>query len=148
MQVFYCVSEVVDRFQGQTNACLAHERSLTLFKVTAWNMAAPTELPNQQQRCAAGNGSKQLFLKPLLHCGQCITNILAQRHPFHVLDGLFLVKVSPRLVFYTRMVAVTADKSSLMAKNTVVSDALPDSTLWRFRMFVLVGKRKIGRAHV
>ena len=87
-------------------------------------------------------GSKQLFLKPLLHCGLCITNILAQRHPFRVLTNLFLFKVSPRLVFYTRMITVTADKSSLMAKNTVVSDAPPESTLWRLRMFVLVGKRR------
>lgn len=37
---------------------------------------------------------------------------------------------------------MTADRSSLVTKNTVVSDALPDSTLWRLRVSVLVGKSR------
>ena len=40
------------------------------------------------------------------------------------------------------MIIVTTDKNPLMTKNTVVSNALPDSTLWSLKMFVLVRKSR------
>lgn len=42
-------------------------------------------------------------------------------------------------VFYTRMIIVTTDKNPFMKKSTA-SKALPDSTVWRLRVSVLVGK--------
>lgn len=57
-----------------------------------------------------------------------------------IFSDLFHIKVNLISVFYTRMINIDYWQKSMI--KSIVAKVLPNSVMWRLRMFVLVGKSR------